>query len=337
MEEVEPTDLILRIALVDEELEELSPSIWRRFKVSSHVNLDLLHDKLIAPIMGWTRNYHGYYMRTLQGNARSITYLQAKIASVDMMCHSDGAWHNIDDIKAPESTTIGELLITPTDQMLYVYDLGDTWRHIVTLEQRITGPTVNGKVELLDGSMRCPDEDGGGCQQYQEGVLDVYCKLKRDPSNSEVALKLAKECHENRAVAANVRGPFRCDDFDLGIRRKVLYDTLRSRNSAYDSVKTFSFPNSFFGGGKSFGMARKGQRSVTSRYEHIHDGDNDPFSSGVMVTETINLQPDPKESSLCCNCGSPFGLKACVACKCARYCSGTKIGLHANSNDTYRF
>ena len=60
-------DLIVRVALVRDEtsLRELNPPIWRRFKVSSSVNLDLLHDKVLAPIVGWTRNYHTYYFRRL--------------------------------------------------------------------------------------------------------------------------------------------------------------------------------------------------------------------------------------------------------------------------------
>ena len=48
-----PSDYIIRICLIRDEvsLQELNPPVWRRFKVSSAVNLELLHDKLIAPIM----------------------------------------------------------------------------------------------------------------------------------------------------------------------------------------------------------------------------------------------------------------------------------------------
>ena len=49
-----PIDFVICISLVRDEtsLAELNPPIWRRFKVSSDVNLELLHDKILAPIMG---------------------------------------------------------------------------------------------------------------------------------------------------------------------------------------------------------------------------------------------------------------------------------------------
>lgn len=58
-----PVDFLVRIALVrreptsSEASTELSPSVWRRFKVSAHIDLGLLHDKVLVPLMGWTRNF----------------------------------------------------------------------------------------------------------------------------------------------------------------------------------------------------------------------------------------------------------------------------------------
>jgi len=331
-ERIQPVDLILRIALVNEDLEELSPSVWRQFKVSAHVNLDLLHDKVIAPVMGWSRNYHGYYMRALQGNKKSTTYLQEKISAIDMwMPHSS---HTIRQTESSESMTIGGLLSKPSDRLLYVYDLGDTWRHVLTLEQRIVGPTANGKIEVLGGAMRCPNEDGGGCDDYQQEVLNLYKKVHQDPNNNRLARLLAAACFDaGRINALNVRGSFRCYEFVIGKHRQAVLDAVRSRNSAHDSVKLFSVTSHPFldlSNAPSISIARMGQQSVTLLFEDYRAESNNPFEecrgrdkgNMLKVTETINVKPDPIKSTLCYHCGNPLNLKSCSACKCVRYCSG---------------
>jgi hypothetical protein len=42
------------------ELRFVKPEIWRRFKVSGGIKLNVLHDKVLGPLMGWVRHYHGY-------------------------------------------------------------------------------------------------------------------------------------------------------------------------------------------------------------------------------------------------------------------------------------
>ena len=345
---IEPVDLILRITLVNEDLEELNPSVWREFKVSAHVNLDLLHDKVIAPVMGWARNYHGYYMRPLQGYKKSTTYWQEKISAVDMWIPNSS--HNIRQTEASESMTIGGLLLEPSDRLLYVYDLGDTWRHMITLKQRIVGaPYANGKIEILGGAMRCPNEDGGGCDtkhgRYQQEVLDWYNKSQLVPDNPRLARKLAVACFDaGRINALNVRGSFRCDEFDIDKRQQAVLDALRSRNSSWDSVKLFAVTSHPFLDIQkpipTLSMARMGQQSVKVSLEDYRETGQminiNPYEecrgrevgNMMTVTETVNVKPDPIESTLCCHCGNPLNLKQCSACKCARYCSGRYCTVH---------
>jgi hypothetical protein len=59
-----PAGLVIGIVLLesDEEPSELGPSVWRRFRCSSAVDLDTFQDGILQPVMmGWTRNYHTYY------------------------------------------------------------------------------------------------------------------------------------------------------------------------------------------------------------------------------------------------------------------------------------
>ena len=41
------------------------PYIWRRVKVPGSITLSSLQDRVIAPVMGWCRNYHAYYFRKI--------------------------------------------------------------------------------------------------------------------------------------------------------------------------------------------------------------------------------------------------------------------------------
>jgi hypothetical protein len=34
--------------------------MWRRIKVAGATKLSVFQDKILAPALGWTRNYHGY-------------------------------------------------------------------------------------------------------------------------------------------------------------------------------------------------------------------------------------------------------------------------------------
>lgn len=39
---------------------EESVKVWRRVKISGGLSLAVLADKIITPLMGWTRNYHAH-------------------------------------------------------------------------------------------------------------------------------------------------------------------------------------------------------------------------------------------------------------------------------------
>lgn len=360
-----PPDLLIKVVLVRRDtatqtFTELSPSVWRRFRLSSSTQLDLLHDKILSPIMGWERNYHTYCFRKLRAATSSTTsssrsgdvdpsigtkiYLQADTQAVDLMHAPDhvGMGHAV----RPEEATIGDLMQEAGDRCLYTYDLGDSWYHVLTLEA-ILGESGDdndgnndgdkmrmGRVRLLDGSMRCPDEDGGGCARYQGDVLDLILRLRSSDSPHDcdaVARELARACFEDRRNALNVMASFRPEEFDAEERRSALGEALSSRGSARNSVKQFGgMMTMMFGGdrpGKILGMAGLGQRSIICRREHeagMHE------TAMLSFKETINVKPDSREATLCCNCGSPYGrddgeragpLRACGRCHIPHYCS----------------
>ena len=176
-------DLVIRIALLraHDDPNELVPNIWRRFRCSSEINLDAFQDKIVQPLMGWTRNYHTYYFQK-----SSTFYIQNKSAAVDAFGMHDS---NVAQGKRlnPENFTLGDLLSNPNDSCFYAYDLGDHWYHKLTLEKAIRKSDIDesdqeemalfGKCAVLDGAMRCPAEDGEGGSTYQENILDAHPML----------------------------------------------------------------------------------------------------------------------------------------------------------------
>ena len=52
------TILTLRV-----EMSHLIPTVWRRVTAPAHITLHELHDRLLAPAMGWSRGYHSYAFR----------------------------------------------------------------------------------------------------------------------------------------------------------------------------------------------------------------------------------------------------------------------------------
>ena len=219
-----------------------------------------------------------------------------------------------DETKSPEEATIGDLVKKVGDTCLFTYDLGDCWYHKLEVEKVIPIEKADGVVVLMDGAMRCPAEDGDGCGVYQRDVLDLLLKVRQDPADDVTARKLANNCFENFHCNLNVMGCFRPEEFDLAERRVALKLALSSKNSTMNLTKTFAQ-------GKSFGIARIGQRHIVVKKEHDEYKDRWGRPINWSFNETVNVKPDPRDGTLCYVCGNPHDLRACSRCKCTFYCS----------------
>eukprot|EP00816_Leptocylindrus_hargravesii_P003396 CAMPEP_0196806530 /NCGR_PEP_ID=MMETSP1362-20130617/6420_1 /TAXON_ID=163516 /ORGANISM="Leptocylindrus danicus, Strain CCMP1856" /LENGTH=541 /DNA_ID=CAMNT_0042180033 /DNA_START=247 /DNA_END=1872 /DNA_ORIENTATION=+ len=320
-------DLIIRVALVnpDRGFKELNPSVYREFKVNSNIQLEVFTDKVLIPVMGWTRNYHGYSYTDIRDGS---VFSDINNPSSD---YSHGTTMYIATLKTSEAR-IGDLLRKRKDKLLFTYDLGDQFFHMLTLLEVIPGNEADGKFALLEGSMRCPNEDGGGCSRYQKEILDKYVAAKRDPLSTEKQRNLASTCIHRRTWP-NVLGRFFPGEFDLGERENAVKEALRSRLSLQKgpmitiSTATINADGSFSVQGKSMSEAfnfYKGKCGPGERIRH-HTIVENPFDSrdyGKMTTEIYSIKPDEKEHTLCI-CGMPTDLKRCGKCCCISYCSRT--------------
>jgi hypothetical protein len=90
------------------------------------------------------------------------------------------------------------------EAFVYEYDLGDSWRHQVLVEEVIAGGADEaGRPRCLGGERACPPEDSGGVGGFYDKLLTLG-----DPENDE---------HESTRVwvESMTGGPFDPDAFDL--------------------------------------------------------------------------------------------------------------------------
>jgi hypothetical protein len=51
--------IVLKVQLCN-----IRPYIWRRIRVPAMISLRDFQDKVLSPVIGWCRGYHGYYFRS---------------------------------------------------------------------------------------------------------------------------------------------------------------------------------------------------------------------------------------------------------------------------------
>ena len=166
----------------------IEPAIWRRIQVPSTIPLCCLHEALQA-VFGWTDSHLHQFEK------------DGKYWGVP---DDDGFEDDIEIINESR-VPVGKLLLDEGDSMIYLYDLGDKWRHHVLLE-KIVPSDASTKPVCLGGERRRPPEDVGGPSGYEE-FLDVIFQ----PGHDEFA--------HFRGWAG---GKFHAEEFDLKAVNDIL-------------------------------------------------------------------------------------------------------------------
>ena len=136
-------------------LQEIRPPIWRLVQAPDTLRLSGLHDA-IQTVMGWTDSHLHRFEK-------------------DGKCWGVPEPDEDDDIEIIDESraSIGAVLTTPGDSMLYVYDFGDKWRHDVTLEKILPALGMVRPV-CIAGERHCPPEDVGGVAGYEEFLEVIF-------------------------------------------------------------------------------------------------------------------------------------------------------------------
>jgi hypothetical protein len=84
------------------------------------------------------------------------------------------------DVVDDGGITLGNVLHTEGDSMVYEYDFGDNWQHEILLEEIMPAEATASRPVCLSGERRCPPEDVGGVSGYEEFLEAIF-----DPTHEE--------------------------------------------------------------------------------------------------------------------------------------------------------
>jgi hypothetical protein len=168
-------------------LKVIEPLIWRQFVVPGDVKLGDFH-RMLQAVMGWEDSH--LHMFTIQGKRYG-----------NPADDEDGTWGLQDE----HAYRLDQVVSKPGDVIEYEYDFGDSWQHVLEVEQ-IRAPQAGETITRCTGGERnCPPEDVGGPPGY-----DVYLKAMKDVKHPE---------HE---YYYNWRGAFDSENFNLDLINKRL-------------------------------------------------------------------------------------------------------------------
>jgi tetratricopeptide (TPR) repeat protein len=206
----------------------IQPRVWRRIIVPASITLRTLSDRVLLPVMGWCRNYHAYYYRLIPAKKDSWNvgpvFGNPRAGSVDM---GHVGMHNIEIIN-DEDIKLCQILRQVGQKVEYLYDLGDSFRHKIILEEiRDVPKAKQAEVDIIDGANRPPPEDCGGIWAFKQQLEALDAKTG----------KKFREAQESMQNCAN--RSFASRDFSLKRQRQHLQQQLHTAPSAQDDRNMF--------------------------------------------------------------------------------------------------
>jgi hypothetical protein len=153
-----------KILELDITLQGSKPKIWRRVLVPDDMNFLELH-YIIQFAMGWTNSHlHQFVV----GNYER---------SIGVPYEDDFDFGETEDSR---NIKINTLLNAPKDKIIYEYDFGDSWEHLIEVK-KVHEPEPGKKYPVLTaGAMACPPEDCGGIWGYQDMVKELKKKNSKE-------------------------------------------------------------------------------------------------------------------------------------------------------------
>lgn len=138
------------------------PPVWRRVLVPAHITFDQFH-QIIQVAFGWD-DCHLYQ------------FSKSGWGSEDVYKVPDE--YDDETIKDSRTTFISEVFSEIKETFAYIYDFGDNWAHIITLED--ISDAEKAIAICLAGKGACPPDDCGGVPGYYAMI-----KTLNDPKHPE--------------------------------------------------------------------------------------------------------------------------------------------------------
>lgn len=138
------------------DLAETRPPLWRRLELASDLLLNEVHD-VIQAAFGWTDSHlhefavgKGYYEPTSE---HYLCPFQVEEGEIGIPEHE---------------VRLDEVLVEQGDKLLYLYDFGDDWMHVIKLESVQPRVEPAPRAVCVDGRRPGPGEDCGGVSGYEQ-------------------------------------------------------------------------------------------------------------------------------------------------------------------------
>jgi hypothetical protein len=177
-------------------LMETDPPVWRRLIVPGDTTLARL-DRIIQAAMGWANSH--LHTFTVGG----VLYAEPS-----------PEWEV--DVRDERRVRLADIAREEGEAFVYEYDLGDSWRHQVLVEEVIVETGEAHGPRCLGGERACPPEDSGGVGGY----YDMLATL-RDPDDDEYE-------GTRTWVESMTGGPFDPEAFDRKAANRAI-EALRRR------------------------------------------------------------------------------------------------------------
>ena len=197
------------------------------------------------------------------------------------------------------------------DSIGYIYDLGDHWRHVITLESRME---PQDGIALLDGWGACPPEDFGGPRKYAE--VATWLQYPRNQINENWLDGLVNEFACKQFGKKPI--PTSMEDHWWNLYNEFQY---QSGARAFDPC--------FFDRASAEKRLKTSLRTIRSRPEEAFDNyavsdltSPVKFSKAYSRGDTFNLHSDSVKA--CEVCGIKVSLQKCP-CGHAWYCSEKQL------------
>lgn len=151
------------------------PPVWRRVVVPANTSFSRFHS-IIQVAMGWD-NSHMYSFSP--SGYRSTPWIEEDGDDQDL---STLGFEDRETISA-ENIKLSDIFEKKGQTFTYIYDFGDDWIHIITLE-KIDKTDTSTKPKLIDGKGACPPEDCGGPWGYEN--IKVVLEDKKHPEYHDI-------------------------------------------------------------------------------------------------------------------------------------------------------
>lgn len=142
-------------------LKDIKPSIWRRIQITKQCTFWDLH-VAIQDAMGWTDSH-----------LHEFKVFSPFMGKKEYIGIPDDEGEDVHPVLAGWDVKVADYMRSEANhEILYLYDFGDSWEHLIAFEGEHEKQSDKYPV-CLEGKRACPPEDVGGIPGYENFVAII--------------------------------------------------------------------------------------------------------------------------------------------------------------------